>query len=92
MSNYHPLADCLAVAVPFRILELKRRGGPSDTELEYARNAGDIVAYQGDSLLYRSHKRGETAQIFNAVVQAVAVGAFLPGGVKIGGYHFEVAD
>lgn len=89
MDIYHPLLDCLQLVVPFKIWELQRRGGPSDNEFEQARLVADIVAEKGDVLLYHSPKKGETAQIFKELSWAVAVAAFLPGGVEIFGNHYE---
>lgn len=83
--SYHPLPDFLALVVPFKIIELKRRGGPSDEELEQAREFAATLGEKGDILLYRSERKGETELLFNQLARAIAVGSFLPGGIRVFG-------
>lgn len=40
-------------------------------------------------LLYRSERKGDTAALFNGLAFALAVCAYLPGGVTFCGQHFE---
>jgi hypothetical protein len=47
----------------------------------------DIIAAQGDAILYRVP--GKTARAVGALVEAVATLAFCPGGVTLFGTHFE---
>jgi hypothetical protein len=47
-----------------------------------------VIAAQGDAILYRSP--GRTAQAVSALVEALATMAFVPGGVDFLGLHFEV--
>jgi hypothetical protein len=47
-----------------------------------------VIAAQGDAILYRSP--GRTAQAVFALVEALATMAFVPGGVDFLGLHFEV--
>lgn len=89
MNTYHPLPDFLDLVVPFLICELKRRGGPTDRPSESAKAFSDVLAEKGDILLYRSNKRGESSRVFNQAARAIAVGAFLPGGITIFGKHYE---
>jgi len=73
----------LDVAVPLRIDEIRRRGGPTAADLKKAQDYGITLASRGDRLLFRSKKKGETAELFNGLAHAVAVLAFLPGGVTL---------
>lgn len=50
---------------------------------------GQTIASQGDILLYRSKKKGETAKVFNATAKGIAALSFMPGGVTVFGLHFE---
>ena len=79
----------LAASVPLRMVELLRKGGPTDLDIELARGYGEDVAAHGDDLLYGGKKRGEAALLANGLAHAVAVLAFQPGGVRAFGYHFE---
>lgn len=89
MSDEVLLRTALSAAVPLRILELKVRGGPDDFDRERVQGFSDILGSRGDQLLYRSKKKGETAEMFNGLADALAVMAFVPGGVKFLGMHFE---
>jgi len=40
-----------------------------------------VLAERGDRLIYRGEEDGETARLFNALARALAVLAFVPGGV-----------
>jgi ribosome modulation factor len=48
-----------------------------------------VVASKGDVILYRSKKRGETAEAFNALAEGIALLSFAPGGVHAFGLDFE---
>lgn len=88
----HALAIALSAAVPLKITEYRQRGGPSDEDIRRVREESCwLIASQADSLLYRDHRepRGKTAQIFNCLVDGLAVMAFCPGGVRMFGEHFE---
>jgi len=79
----------MGVAIPLHILELQECGGPSEDDLKYAHETSAILSEHGDKLLFKSKKKGETAEIFNRTAKAIAVLAFCPGGVTIFGQHFE---
>jgi hypothetical protein len=59
-------------------------------EQRIARASGlaDIIASQGDIILYRGGKKGETAKAFNAMAEGLAIGAYQPGGVTFLGEHW----
>jgi hypothetical protein len=48
----------------------------------------ETIAAEGDAILYRTP--GRTARAVSALVEAVAILAFCPGGVDFMGLHFEV--
>lgn len=86
MSDLLPIA--LSAAVPLWIEELRRL----EPEQRIARASGlaDIIASQGDIILYRGGKKGESAKAFNALAEGLAIGAFQPGGVTAFGQHWCV--
>lgn len=71
-------------AVPLRIAELQRRGGPDAADFNAAREFGSVLASRGDVLMYGG-KPGEAAELANGMAQALAVMAFVPGGVSVFG-------
>lgn len=89
LREYHPLPDFLSLAVPFNVLNLKRRGGPTDCELDSAREFGIELASKGDSLLFTTKTKGETAKVFNELARAIAIASFLPGGIEVFGTTFK---
>ncbi len=85
----HPLKIALPFAVTLRILEYQRRGGPLPMDFERAQRFGEVLGEKGDILLFSSKKKGESAEMFNGLADAVAILSFCPGGVKVFGHHFE---
>lgn len=83
------LSISLSAAVPLRIIDYKRQGGPTDDDRERARRTGHLIAEKGDVLQFRGKKKGEAAEIFNALADGLAVLAFCPGGVKFLGHHWD---
>jgi hypothetical protein len=76
------LRTSLSAAVPLRVLDCYEQGGPTTADFEQARIYGRVaLAPHGDLLLFRSRKEGETAALFNGLAKALAVLAFLPGGI-----------
>ena len=86
-TDAHPLAAALAMAVP---LELAANRAISDVELAAlvagAPALAEVIAAHGDDLLYGGKY---CRQAFAALVRAVALLAFAPGGVELFGLHFE---
>jgi hypothetical protein len=71
----------ISCCVPLAIDDLKRRGGPLDSDFSAARKfAGDLAA-KADQILYRDK---ETAPLVSQLVRNMAVMAFVPGGVRFG--------
>lgn len=48
----HPLAIALSAAVPLRIVELKSRGGPQESDWHAVRDFAPMLASKGDTLQY----------------------------------------
>lgn len=80
----------LQCGVPFKVADLKARGGPNDTDIEMMREFSKDLASHGDVLMFGSGKNGQAASLMSGLIHAVAVLAFQPGGVRIFGGHFEV--
>lgn len=82
--GFHPLAVALEAAVPLRIMEFRRRGGPSPAEIESVREFSRVLGAKGDVLMFGGRK-GEAAALFNELARCIAVCAFQPGGISIFG-------
>jgi hypothetical protein len=83
------LPTALSAAVPLWINDLFQRGGLTLEDWQRLADLGQLLAAHGDALLFHSPKEGETAQVFNALAEALALLAFLPGGVSFAGQHFD---
>jgi hypothetical protein len=79
--DWNLLRTSLATAVPLWVWELYERGGPDPADFRTAHAFGRELAERGDRLLYRGSRPGETAEMFNRLARALAVMAFVPGGV-----------
>jgi len=78
----------LALAVPARIEALQRQEGGVSAE-DFTRVTGytDALGVDGDALIYP--RRGKSAEMAAKLIDALAVLAFVPGGVTFGDLHFE---
>lgn len=83
------LSSMMQLAVPLWIERMRAKGGPDDEDRKKAQETSEILGERGDILLHGGGKPGECADQFNRTAQAVAVLAFVPGGVDIFGSHFE---
>lgn len=83
------LNEMMRAAVMLQIEVLKDRGGPTADDMKKAQETSDILGERGDILLHGGGKPGECADQFNRTAHAVAVLAFVPGGVSLFGAHFE---
>lgn len=86
------LPTALSAAVPWWIVEIAERGGPTAHEWTRLQGFGRLLAERGDQLLFRSSRTSETAEVFNALAEALAILAFLPGGVPFGDQHFDAHE
>ncbi len=80
------LPVALQAAVPLWI-ERVRHMTPGQRQARAAELA-DVITERGDVILYRRARRGESAAAFNALAEALAIGAFQPGGVTVFGSHW----
>lgn len=81
----------LSIAVPARIADIRKRGGPNDLDWETLHQiAGDICAY-GDVLQFGSERNGQAADQMTGLAHALAIISFVPGGIRFAGMHFEAA-
>lgn len=81
------LRETLRVAVPLHIIEL--RGLPLDMLLGISARCAGIVGEKGDILQFKGGKRGETAEVFNALARGLAAAALVAdGGVDFIGLHW----
>ena len=95
MSHYmdsEPLRMALSAAVHLRIMELQARGGVSPEDIIACNASAKIIGEKADLLMFPGRKRGETAAVFNVLVNALAVLSFAPGGVDFLGDHWESAS
>jgi hypothetical protein len=83
------LPIAVSAAVPLWIYQISQRGGPTAEDWQRLRSIDRLLAEQGEHLLFRSPREGETAHLFNSLAEALALLAFVPGGVHFGGQHFE---
>lgn len=82
------LRAALCAAVPLRIVALQQLGEEEFAarfDRERLDGLAQTVAEHGDDVLFRSKKRGETAAVFNAVADGIALLSFCPGGISIFG-------
>lgn len=77
----------LSAAVPLWIMQFKQFTAEERTIM--AGRYGQVVAEHGDNILFKSKKKGATADAFNNLAKGVACLAFAPGGVTVMGLHFE---
>jgi hypothetical protein len=82
------LVITLQIAVPLWIDEVAKL--TDDERLTAARGCGRMIAEHGDDILYRSPRKGKSAEAFNALARGLACAAYQPGGVWFMGTHFCV--
>jgi len=81
------LRATLQLAVPLWIDQM--RGAPWSHIKARAAECATAVASQGDVIMFRSGKKGQTAEAFNRLAEGIACAAFSPGGIKVFGDHYE---
>jgi hypothetical protein len=80
------LGVALAAAVPLWIAEVRHL--TFEQRAARAKICADVTASRGDVILYRSVRRGATAEAFNALAEGLAIAACHPGGVTAFGQHW----
>lgn len=82
----------LQTSVSLRILAMRERGGPSETDRQRAQQASTLLGEHGDLLMFSGKKRKggvTTAKVFNETAHAIAVLSFCPGGVTIFNCNYD---
>ena len=88
--KYHPLPDALELAVQLKLMDMNASNVTiTEEDIEKAVQTSHDIAERGDRLIYKSKKKGETAELFNKLVHAIVILAHVPGGITIFGKHFE---
>ena len=87
------LRASLSCAVPLWIERIKSRNMTPEEWVKFINERREqcvgMIASHGDDILFRSKKPGGTAAAFNALAESIAIMAFVPGGVRAFGLHFE---
>lgn len=84
--RHDALMETLALAVPLWMLDLYYR--TPEQRCAIARRCSQVLAERADNLMFGNKKKGETAQVFNALAEGLAVAAYQPGGVTFAGRHW----
>ena len=82
------LETMIVPAVFLRIATMKDQGGPSAEDRRKVQETADMLGEHGDVLIHGGGKKGQCADLFNRTAHAIAVLAFVPGGVEIFGTRF----
>jgi hypothetical protein len=95
----------LEVCVPLRILDIKQRGGPSDSDFERVRGyvvptdpvqedcsggSNSLLCAGAEAIMFKTHK-GKSAEWVNKLVDALAVLSFCTGGCRFMGLRWQSA-
>lgn len=87
------LRDWLALMVPLCIIELARKGGPTDEDLAQVKADAWDLAEGGDQIIcfgeLPEKQKAAARKLRLKMARAVAIGAFFPGGIKIFGLAFD---
>lgn len=84
------LLPIIEAAVLLEIAELQKHGGITDWHIRQAQNRMDAMFTTPDMSEGLLYKTKHSSEAFAAIVTALAVMAFFPGGVTFAGMHFEV--
>lgn len=88
-ATYELLRISLQAAVPLWIMRFQEQAqhlpqsAMWDLLIDRAKECSKVIAEKGDNILFRSEKKGETADAFNHLAEGIACLSFCPGGVKI---------
>ena len=85
----HPLAVALSAAVPLWALRFDPLDDAEVLDRAACQRLLDRIQNAGEAILYRVKTPGVTADAFNALAEAIARMARLPGGVRAFGMRFE---
>lgn len=82
----------LSAFVPVEIRELQKQGGPSEVLLELARERMQPFREEGAGHAVAFLDKGQTRKEMALLTECLAVLAFVPGGVKFAGLHFDATQ
>jgi len=85
------LRSAVAAAVPLWIVELAKRHDLGTYMGQRGPEIASLLAEKGDLLLFRGKKKGESAAVFSALAEGIALGSFCPGGIAVFGDHYDAA-
>lgn len=99
-NDNNKLQTALSCSVQLNILELQKKGGPSEADLDFCHKMAQVIGGHGDILLWKGSKKNNypeifngkkitTADMFNSTSKAIAIMSFSPGGVEIFGLKFN---
>ena len=88
-QTYECIKLFLDTSVPLRVLALQVKGGPTSEDFKRVSEHSSLLGEHGDALMFKSKKKGFTAQVANAVADAIAVLSFVPGGIDLFDRHWE---
>jgi hypothetical protein len=91
INNNQLLALSLSAAVPLKIMEFVRQGGPTQEDWDTLQERLTPILERADeTLLYRGRKTkpGEVAAAHNELARGLAIMSFIPGGVTFAGEHY----
>lgn len=88
--NNAMLTTFLEASVNLRIAEYRQRGGPTAADFARVQEYVPMFCEHGDAFFFR--QEGRSAEVANAVADALATLAFVPGGVHAFGMNFEVVE
>ena len=84
------LKIALETSVTLMIEDMKAGRRSSELTSEQAGRVASLIGEHADKMLYRPDKKGQGAEVFNEVANAIACLAFQPNGITIFDMHFEV--
>ena len=87
--NHQLLAEALETPANLMILSLRSFGGPSEEQLIAAREFKSQLEKLGNERLLQTASQGLSAKEVRDLAWSIAIAAFLPGGIKLLGKHFE---
>lgn len=91
MTDNTLLLAHLSLCVPLEVVGLQRHGGPDDWQIERARERLRLNQEEGisEAVMFSFESKGATQRATTRLVEALAVLAFQPGGVRFLGLHFD---
>ena len=88
-QTYEGIKLFLDASVSLRIMSLQEQGGPTPKDFKRITTHSNLLGEHGDAFMFKSKKKGLTAQVANAVADSIAVLSFIPGGLDLFDRHWE---